>query len=185
MDSSLRRSLSAVCAYTMSLENCFRVGCNGSLVFIYQIFYVHKLFLLRFRRKGMYYNFQRRMSRLGQRWRAQRSVITIVNCRIPWINWDLNVYCAFGISPKACLPQCLIFTFPELHSPGMYLCASGCLLAHAHYLLALLQHLLSAVVRDWCVLLRSIAALWCGCTIWPFTWPVRTGMKLSQQTRWI
>ena len=53
-----------------------------------------------------YYNFQRRMSRLEQRWRAQRSVISNVNCRKPWINRDLNVYCAFGISLKACLLQC-------------------------------------------------------------------------------
>ena len=58
------------------------------------------------------HNFQRRMSRLEQRWRAQRSVISIVNCRIPWTNRDLNVYCAFGISLKACLLQCLLILMP-------------------------------------------------------------------------
>ena len=59
-----------------------------------------------------FHNFQRRMSRLEQRWRAQRSVINIVNCRIPWTNRDLNVYCAFGISLKACLLQCLYLLMP-------------------------------------------------------------------------
>ena len=58
------------------------------------------------------YNFQRRMSRLEQRWRAQRSVISIVNCRIPWTNRDLNVYCAFGTFLKACLLQCLLIFMP-------------------------------------------------------------------------
>ena len=58
------------------------------------------------------HNFQRRMSRLEQRWRAQRSVISIVNCRIPWTNRDLNVYCAFGILLKACLLQCLLIFMP-------------------------------------------------------------------------
>ena len=57
-------------------------------------------------------NFQRRMSRLDRQWRAQRSVINIVNCRIPWINRILNVYCAFGISLEACLLQCTcIYSF--------------------------------------------------------------------------
>ena len=53
------------------------------------------------------------MSRLEQRWRAQRSVISIANCRIPWTNRDLNVYCAFGISLKACLLQCLFLFIPS------------------------------------------------------------------------
>ena len=56
-------------------------------------------------------NFQRRMPRFEQRWRAQRSVISVVNCRIPWTNRDLNVYCAFGISLKAYLLQCLYHLF--------------------------------------------------------------------------
>ena len=58
------------------------------------------------------YNFQRWMSRFEQRWRAQRSAISIVNCRIPWTDRDLNAYCAFGISLKACLLQCLCFVVP-------------------------------------------------------------------------
>ena len=62
------------------------------------------------------HNFQRRMSRLEQRWRAQRSVISIVNCRIPWTNRDLNVYCAFGISLKARLLQCLLIFMPLTYS---------------------------------------------------------------------
>ena len=55
----------------------------------------------------MYHNFQRWMPRLEQRWRAQRSVIIFVNCRIPWINRALNVFCAFGLYLKACLRWCL------------------------------------------------------------------------------
>ena len=59
------------------------------------------------------YNFQRWMSWLEQRWRAQRSAISIVNCRIPWTNRILNAYCAFGISLKACFLQCLHYIFFE------------------------------------------------------------------------
>jgi len=47
------------------------------------------------------------MSRLKQRWRAQRSVINIVNCRIPRTNRTLNVHCAVGLFLAACLLQCL------------------------------------------------------------------------------
>ena len=61
------------------------------------------------------YNFQRWMSRFDQRWRAQRSAISIVNCRIPWTDRNLNAYCAFGISLTACLLQCVCF-----------FCSSGC-----------------------------------------------------------
>ena len=51
---------------------------------------------------SLFDNFQRRMSRLEQRWRAQRSVISIVNCRIPWTNRDLNVHCAFHKQTSGC-----------------------------------------------------------------------------------
>ena len=68
------------------------------------------------------HNFQRRMSRLEQRWRAQRSVISIVNCRIPWTNRDLNVYCAFGISLKARLLQCLLIFMPLTYSKTFWCC---------------------------------------------------------------
>ena len=59
-------------------------------------------------------NFQRWMSWLEHRWRAQRSVMSIVNCRIPWINSNLNVHCAFGISLKACLLQSLCYLLPVI-----------------------------------------------------------------------
>ena len=73
------------------------------------------------------YNFQRRMSRLEQRWRAQRSVISIVNCRIPWTNRDLNVYCAFGLFLKACLLQCLLIFMPLTHANcSLTWCSHGC-----------------------------------------------------------
>ena len=76
------------------------------------------------------HNFQRRMSRLEQRWRAQRSVISIVNCRIPWTNRDLNVYCAFGISLKARLLQCLLIFMPLTSCTeltfGAVMCACLC-----------------------------------------------------------
>ena len=73
------------------------------------------------------HNFQRRMSRLEQRWRAQRSVISIVNCRIPWTNRDLNVYCAFGTYLKACLLQCLLIFMPLTHSNSLVLsCVRVC-----------------------------------------------------------
>ena len=54
------------------------------------------------------YNFQRWMSRFEQRWRVQRSAISIVNCRIPWADRDLNTYCTFGISLKVYVLQCLL-----------------------------------------------------------------------------
>ena len=72
------------------------------------------------------HNFQRRMSRLEQRWRAQRSVISIVNCRIPWINRDLNVYCAFGICLKACLLQCLLILMPLTCCTKLVWCSHVC-----------------------------------------------------------
>ena len=81
------------------------------------------------------HNFQRRMSRLEQRWRAQRSVISIVNCRIPWINRDLNVHCAFGISLKACLLQSLLYILPavlplqQCAAAAAHICVSRALVA--------------------------------------------------------
>ena len=67
------------------------------------------------------------MSRFDQRWRAQRSAISIVNCRIPWTDRDLNAYCAFGISPKACLLQCLCFVVPAAVTlRGVCCCDCSC-----------------------------------------------------------
>ena len=79
-------------------------------------------------------NFQRWMSWLEHRWRAQRSVMSIVNCRIPWINSNLNVHCAFGISLKACLLQSLRYLLPVIFPASKcggitaHACVSRCLL---------------------------------------------------------
>ena len=78
-----------------------------------------------FGHRSLEHNFQRWMSRLEQRWRAQRSVISIVNCRIPWTNRDLNVYCAFGLFLKACLRQCLLIFMPLTHAKSLGAC-HGC-----------------------------------------------------------
>jgi hypothetical protein len=51
-------------------------------------------------------NFQRRMSRLPQRWRTQRNAIRNANCNISWIIKILNAHCASGIFPGACLFEC-------------------------------------------------------------------------------
>ena len=75
------------------------------------------------------HNFQRWMSRFEQRWRAQRSAISIVNCRIPWTDRDLNAYCAFGISLKACLLQCLfcvVSAAVAFKHAAVRFCASRC-----------------------------------------------------------
>ena len=55
------------------------------------------------------HKFQLWMSRFERRWRVQWSAISIVNCRIPWADRNLNAYCAFGISLKACVLQWLQF----------------------------------------------------------------------------
>ena len=64
------------------------------------------------------HNSQRWMSRLGQRRRAQRSVVTTVNCRIPRTNRNLNAVCAFGTCLKVCLFQCLSNLLPAPSSPA-------------------------------------------------------------------
>ena len=90
-------------------------------------------------------NFQRQMSRLKQRWRAQRSVISIVNCRIPRTNRTLNVHCAVGLFLAACLLQCL-YSFHAWYSVSFvkrfWASASLSLLSVVEYseLLALLVH---------------------------------------------
>ena len=50
--------------------------------------------------------FQRQMSWFKQRGRAQRSAISIVNCRTPGIDRHLNAACASGTSLGADLNQC-------------------------------------------------------------------------------
>ena len=69
------------------------------------------------------YNLQWWMSWLEHWWRAQRSVISIVNCRIPWINRILNVFCAFGTFLRACLLQSLLLLLPVAFG-GSASCAS-------------------------------------------------------------
>ena len=76
------------------------------------------------------YNLQWWMSWLEHWWRAQRSVISIVNCRIPWINRILNVFCAFGTFLRACLLQSLLLLLPvtlgsSASSVSVCLCVSG------------------------------------------------------------
>ena len=72
------------------------------------------------------YNLQWWMSWLEHWWRAQRSVISIVNCRIPWINRILNVFCAFGTFLRACLLQSLLLLIP-VTSGGSASSVSVCL----------------------------------------------------------
>jgi len=125
------------------------------------------------------------MSRLEQRWRAQRSVIIIVNCRIPWTNRDLNVYCAFGTSLKACLLQCLFSLAPVLQllmagARCESLCARFSTLTHLIALASLVQ------ATIWIV---DFVYLHC-CTAWRAVFGLSSisatkDMKLSQQTRWI
>ena len=95
-------------------------------------------------------NFQRLMSRLEHWWRAQRSVISIVNCRIPWTNRVLNAYCAFGISLKACLLQRL-----SLDHTSVYLrclCAAASRLMHSvDILLVAATMLLSMLCVCFCI----------------------------------
>ena len=80
------------------------------------------------------YNFQRWMSWLEHRWRAQRSAISILNCRIPWTNRNLNAYCAFGISLKACLLQCLCLFIPA-KSHCTICCECLCLMMCMHLMM--------------------------------------------------
>ena len=122
------------------------------------------------------YNFQRRMSRLEQRWRAQRSVISIVNCRIPWTNRDLNVYCAFGISLKACLLQCLLIFMPHAISKAIWFCLCAYLCVKA---LSVLDTFSAQVLSSTsnlnntsvsCVALLLVACLPQFKTVWSHSW---------------
>ena len=130
------------------------------------------------------YNFQRLMSRLEQRWRAQRIVISIVNCRIPWINRTLNVDCAFGISLKACLLQCPIHFMPATRSAsavGLLVCI--CVLRRSALDTWRSWESPSSIqqyIHLWCLLLVLLVGilLACLCT-------ANQDMKSGQQTRWI
>ena len=102
------------------LWGCCRLSCEKILVVVHCVVCC-----------WFFHNFQRWMSRLGQRWRAQRSVITFVNCRIPWINRALNACCAFGIYLTACLLWCLLVWLPVAYISSTYmlmcfLCVFAC-----------------------------------------------------------
>ena len=114
-------------------------GSLSGLLFLFIRWYFYHVF----------YNFQRWMSRFEQRWRAQRSAISIVNCRIPWTDRNLNAYCAFGISLKACLLQCLCFVVPVVLPCLAYYCECSCFkmcVSPFGCWLALLKHLIDRVL---------------------------------------
>ena len=90
-------------------------GCclrDSECVCVYTLYYRH-LNVIPFSPQYVYnsekktYNFQRRMSRLPQRWRTQRNAIRNANCKTSWIIKILNAHCASGTFPVACLPECL------------------------------------------------------------------------------
>ena len=86
------------------------------------------------------HNFQRWMSRFEQRWRAQRSAISIVNCRIPWADRVLNTYCTFGISLKVCLLQCLRYIASTItYVDRVHCCKSLCFKMHSSHMFAFLR----------------------------------------------
>ena len=77
----------------------------------------------------MYENFQQQMSWFTCWWRVQRSAITIVNCRIPWINWPLNAEAPLGHSwGHACVSVLTMFGVCSLLEHGD--CASNSGLMH-------------------------------------------------------
>ena len=137
------------------------------------------------------YNFQRWMSRFEQRWRVQRSAISIVNCRIPWADRDLNTYCAFGIFLKACVLQCLFALILKMllyvYIHVMVCCSSNSVDIRVDMCLR---------VRDWqdrcvsislqillCLKPIVLAALWV--LLSRFRFNKHYVMKLGLQTRWI
>ena len=134
------------------------------------------------------HNFQRRMSRLEQRWRAQRSVISIVNCRIPWTNRDLNVYCAFGTCLKACLLQRLLIKMPQT-TPCHMVKSCARLVRQSAWSLWRIESKLSYLNCAPTRISIYVAALVAGiflCLLEQFHCSSpHQDMKLGQQTRWI
>ena len=125
------------------------------------------------------HNFQRWMSRLGQRWRAQRSVITFVNCRIPWINRALNACCAFGIYLTACLLWCLLVWLPVADiSFNLCLCAT-CVHLHARVpitpLLCVMNVKLCLSTATWAMHWILIACLATELSPSSFFWDMKLG----------
>lgn len=132
-----------------------------------------------------FYNFQRSMSRLEQRWRAQRTVISIVNCRIPWTNRNLNVNCAFGISLKACLLQCPIHFMPATWSTLVVLlpvcfCVLKSLSAFDTFKTWGNPSGAQQIMHHWCCLFVLPVGTLLVCIPILFQ-----DMKSGQQTRWI
>ena len=92
------------------MDGILRVCCICSALLSYTLYCFQ--FIVGFVPCLLSYNLQWWMSWLEHWWRAQRSVISIVNCRIPWINRILNVFCAFGTFLRACLLQSLLLLLP-------------------------------------------------------------------------
>ena len=78
------------------------VGTDSSCMFVCVCWFIRLVKML----FCILYNFQRRMSRLPQRWRTQRNAIRNANCKTSWIIKTLNAHCASGICPVACLSEC-------------------------------------------------------------------------------
>ena len=141
------------------------------------------------------YNLQWWMSWLEHWWRAQRSVISIVNCRIPWINRILNVFCAFGKFLRACLLQSLLLLLPgAFGSSASCVSVRPCVsrntsLCPWHTQCACYDGLwCTSYVLNTCVLVvvaapRHQASGLCFAR-WRFT-PIFQDMKSDQQTHWI
>ena len=137
------------------------------------------------------YNFQRRMSRFEQRWRVQRSAISIVNCRFPWADRDLNTYCAFGISLKAYVLQCLFILLLNILLHVWIFFMANC---SSHFVDIRVDICLR--VCDWqdrCVSVSLQIILWMKLIVLAALWVLLSRlccnriyvMKLDLQTRWI
>ena len=92
------------------------------------------------------------MYRSEQRWRAQRSAISIVGCITLWADSDLNAHCAFSKSLEARLLQCLLSLPARRFNLGVGR-ATAC---RASGLCALLQRCFALARKR-----RSIAELRC------------------------
>ncbi len=141
------------------------------------------------------YNFQRWMSRFEWRWRAQRSAISIVNCRIPWTDRNLNAYCAFGKSLKACLLQCVCALSFQLYCQAWPTAVSVCVSSCVVFCPVLEHRLLWSIwligsccdcqFSDDCFVLNC-ACCHCVLAYWGLNVCLSFRcMKLGWQTRWI
>ena len=135
-------------------------------------------------------NFQHWMPWLGWRWRVQQSVINMLNSRIPWINRDLNVHCAFRLLLKACLFQCLCIHAHMQHAAAAWIIACcGVSLCVRAICSSWHRQCIVLLVARWslCLGVSASAAVWrrsnscelvaCQCCY--------QNMNLGQQARWI